>query len=192
MAWTDRPSYNKPKSATAEMHQNYEAILDFWLAPGMQERWYANDPKFDAGVRDQFMRTYEAARDGELAAWRDQARSLLALIIVLDQFPRNMFRGEARAFATDYLACSLSKEGISQDFDRALGGAELDFFYMPLLHSETMADHQLLIQRGRGDERYTREHRVIIERFGRYPQRNAALGRSNTPEEARFLAAGTP
>ena len=101
-----------------------------------------------------------------------------------------MFRGEARAFATDHLACSLSKEGISKDFDRGLGGAGLDFFYMPLLHSETLADHHLLIQRGRGDERYTREHRAIIERFGRHPHRNAALGRTNTPEEARFLAGG--
>jgi uncharacterized protein (DUF924 family) len=172
------------------MHENYQAILDFWFAPGMEERWYANDPKFDAGVRDRFLRTYEAATDGKLDAWRSQARSLLALIIVLDQFPRNMFRGEARAFATDHLACSLSKEGISKDFDRALGGAELDFFYMPLLHSEALADHQVLIRRGRGDERYAREHRAIIERFGRYPQRNAALGRDNTPEETRFLALG--
>jgi uncharacterized protein (DUF924 family) len=177
-------------SATAEMHENYEAILDFWLAPGMEELWYANDPTFDAGIRDRFMLTYEAARAGHLDAWRSQARSLLALIIVLDQFPRNMFRGEARAFATDHLACSLSKEGISKDFDRALGGAGLDFFYLPLMHSEALADHHLLIQRGRGDERYTREHRAIIERFGRYPQRNAALGRDNTPEEARFLTLG--
>jgi uncharacterized protein (DUF924 family) len=174
----------------AEMHENYEDILDFWLTPGMEDVWYANDPKFDAGIRDRFMLTYEAAKDGKLDAWRSQARSLLALIIVLDQFPRNMFRGEARAFATDHLACSLSKEGISKDFDRGLGGAGLDFFYMPLLHSETLADHHLLIQRGRGDERYTREHRAIIERFGRHPHRNAALGRTNTPEEARFLAGG--
>ena len=94
----------------AEMHENYEDILDFWLTPGMEDVWYANDPKFDAGIRDRFMLTYEAAKDGKLDAWRSQARSLLALIIVLDQFPRNMFRGEARAFATDDLACSLSKE----------------------------------------------------------------------------------
>jgi uncharacterized protein (DUF924 family) len=172
------------------MHEIYEDILDFWLGPGMEEFWYANDPKFDAGIRHRFMPIYEAARDGKLDAWRSDARSLLALIIVLDQFPRNMFRGEARAFATDQLACSLSKEGIGKDFDRALGGAELDFFYMPLMHSETLADHQLLIQRSRGAERYAREHRAIIERFGRYPQRNAALGRANTPEEARFLARG--
>jgi uncharacterized protein (DUF924 family) len=172
------------------MHENHQAILDFWFAPGMEELWYADDPKFDAGIRQRFMSTYEAARDGKLDAWRSQARSLLALIIVLDQFPRNMFRGEARAFATDHLARSLSKEGIGKDFHRALGGATLDFFYLPLMHSEDLADHQLLIAHGRGDERYAREHRAVIERFGRYPQRNAALGRANTPEEARFLARG--
>ena len=170
------------------MTANYEDILDFWLAPGMEELWYANDPTFDAGVRQRFMPTYEAAREGKLDTWRSQARSLLALIIVLDQFPRNMFRGEARAFATDHVARSLSKEGIGKDFHRALGGAMLDFFYLPLMHSEDLADHQLLIAHGRGDERYTREHRAVIERFGRYPQRNAALGRANTPEEVHFLA----
>jgi uncharacterized protein (DUF924 family) len=91
MARNDRPSYNKPKSAMAEMNANYEDILDFWLAPGMEEVWYANDPKFDAGIRDRFTLTYEAARDGKLDAWRSQARSLLALIIVLDQFRATCF-----------------------------------------------------------------------------------------------------
>ncbi len=169
------------------MNANYQDILDFWFAPGMEELWYANDPKVDAGIRDQFMQTYEAARDGKLDAWRQQAQTLLALIVVLDQFPRNMFRGEGRAFATDHLALALTKEGIGKDFDRALSGAQLDFFCMPLMHSEALDDHRLLLQRGRPDDRYAREHRAIIERFGRYPQRNAALGRDNSPEEARFL-----
>ena len=115
---------------------------------------------------------------------------MLALIIVLDQFPRNMFRGEARAFATDRLALSLSKEGIRKGFDPTLNAAQLDFFYMPLMHSEALDDHRLLIERGRGDDRYARAHRTTIERFGRYPQRNAALGRASTPEETRILALG--
>jgi uncharacterized protein (DUF924 family) len=166
-----------------------EDILDFWFAPGMDELWYADDPKFDAGIRHQFMQTYEAAKDGKLDAWRNQALSLLALIIVFDQFPRNKFRGDGRAFATDHLARSLTKQGIGKGFDQELSGAPLDFFYLPLMHSETLDDHQLLIERGRGEERYAREHRAIIERFGRYPQRNAALGRDCTPEESRFLEA---
>jgi uncharacterized protein (DUF924 family) len=169
------------------MHQSYQDILDFRFAPGMDELWYASDPKFDAGIRAQFMHTYEAASDGKLDAWREPAPSMLALIIVLDQFPRNMFRGEARAFASDRLALSLIKEGISKGFDRALDGAQLDFFYMPLMHSETLDDHLLLGERGRGYDRYAQEHRSIIERFGRFPQRNAALGRTNTPEEKGFL-----
>jgi uncharacterized protein (DUF924 family) len=170
-------------------YAHYQDILDFWFAPGMDELWYANDAAFDAGIHDRFMPTYEAAKDGRLDTWRNQAGSLLALIIVFDQFPRNMFRGDARAFATDPLARALTKEGIGKGFDRALRGAQLDFFYLPLMHSEALEDHYLLIRCGRGDERYTREHRATIERFGRYPQRNAALGRNNTPAEARFLEA---
>ena len=170
-------------------YAHYQDILDFWFAPGMDERWYANDPTFDAHIRDRFMSTYEAAKDGGLDAWRNQAGSSLALIIVFDQFPRNMFRGEVRAFATDHLARALTKQGIGRGFDQVLSGAQLDFFYLPLMHSEALEDHRLLIQCGRGDERYTREHRATIERFGRYPQRNAALRRNNTAAEARFLAA---
>ena len=170
------------------MDANYQDILDFWFAPGMEEIWYANDFTFDTGICERFTPIYEAARDGKLDAWREQAASLLALIIVLDQFPRNMFRGEARAFATDQQARALTKEGLRKGFERKLSGAQLDFFYMPLMHSEALDDHRLLIERGRGDGHYEREHRAVIERFGRYPQRNAALGRQSTPEEARFLA----
>ena len=102
------------------MHQSYRDILDFWFAPGMNELWYANDPKFEAGIRARFMHTYEAASNGKLDAWREQAPSMLALIIVLDQFPRNMFRGEARAFAADHLArsCSPKRESAKASIAR--------------------------------------------------------------------------
>jgi uncharacterized protein (DUF924 family) len=130
---------------------------------------------------------YEIARDGRLDIWRENARSLLALIIVLDQFPRNMFRSDARAFATDHLALALTKEGINKGFHREFSGAQLDFFCMPLMHSEVLDDHRLLADLGYADNSYAREHREAIERFGRYPTRNAALGRQNTPEETRFL-----
>ena len=173
------------------MNENPEDILSFWFAPGMDELWYANDAGFDARIRDRFMTTYEAARDGRLDTWRRHPRSLLALIIVLDQFPRNMFRCDARAFATDRLALALTKQGIGEGIDRALTGAQLDFFYMPLMHSEDLEDHRLLAKLGYDDHRYAREHRETIERFGRFPHRNIVLGRENTPEEARFLARDT-
>jgi len=169
------------------MVRDFDEILRFWFAPGMDDFWYASDPKFDADVRTRFMATYEAARDGKLDGWRASARSLLALVIVLDQFPRNMFRGDPRAFATDHMALALSKEGIGKGFDRAIDPAQRDFFYMPLMHSEVLEDHRLLARLGYDDNPYAREHRETIERFGRYPTRNAALGRANTAEEARFL-----
>jgi uncharacterized protein (DUF924 family) len=163
-------------------------VLTFWFAAG-QPRWYAKDEAFDAEIRRRFLPTYEGACSGDLDAWRDDPESLLALIIVLDQFPRNMFRGSARAFASDPQAVRLTKEGIDRGFDRALGSAaQLDFFYMPLMHSEMLTDHDLLRERGHGANRYARQHREIIARFGRYPHLNAALGRANTPEEASYLA----
>jgi len=163
-------------------------VLAYWFSPEQSSRWYAQDDKFDADIRQRFLATYEAARLGELNEWRNAPQSLLALIIVLDQFPRNMFRGSPQAFAADAQAQALTKEGIEKGFDRSLHPAEQDFFYMPLMHSELFSDHDLLIKVGHGDNRYARHHREIIARFGRFPHRNETLGRETTAEEALFLA----
>ena len=168
-------------------------VLTFWFAAGQRRRWYAAEEAFDAEIQRRFLPTYEAACLGDLDAWRDDAKSLLALIIVLDQFPRNMFRGSARAFASDAQARRSTKEGIARGFNRAMrSGVRRDFFYMPLMHSEALEDHDLLLGCGHGDNRYAREHREIIARFGRYPHRNAALGRVSTAEEAAYLAGPHP
>ena len=116
---------------------------------------------------------------------------MLALIILLDQFPRNMFRGSPRAFASDARAVNLTKEGIRQGFDRSLTEAQLDFFYMPLMHSEALDDHDILLEQGHGNNRYAQEHREIIARFGRFPHRNQTLGRDCSVEEASYLASGS-
>jgi len=166
-----------------------EEVLAFWFAPGRQKHWYANDARFDKVIRERFLATHEAACSGTLNDWRKKPRSLLALIIVLDQFSRNMFRGTARAFAADAQALSLTKEGVERGYERAFRGVELDFFTMPLMHSEASDDHDLLIKLGCGDNRYAREHREVIRRFARFPTRNQALGRQNTAEEEAFLAA---
>jgi len=162
-------------------------VLVFWFSSPQRSRWYAKDPDFDAEIRQRFLATYEAACSGELDAWRREPKSLLSLIILLDQFPRNMFRDTARAFASDAQAVGLTKEGIEKGFDRALTGAELDFFYLPLMHSELMGDQDLLVERGHGDNRYAREHRATIARFGRFPYRNDALRRKSTAEETLYL-----
>jgi uncharacterized protein (DUF924 family) len=163
-------------------------VLTFWFAPGRAEQWYAEDANFDAEIRRRFLATYEAARSGQLNHWRDTPHALLALIIVLDQFPRNMFRGAPRAFATDAQAVTLTKQGIEKGFDRGFAGAELDFFIMPLMHSESLSDQALLLAMGYGGNRYAREHYETIARFGRFPHRNAILGRKNTAEEDAYLS----
>jgi uncharacterized protein (DUF924 family) len=163
-----------------------EEILAFWFAPEQEKRWYAKDAQFDAEIQSRFLATYEAAVEGKLGAWRDHPRSMLALIVVLDQFPRNMFRDSPRAFAADTQAASLCKEGIEKGFDRHIGGDELDFFHMPLMHSESLGDHDLFL-RAHGDNESAREHREIIARFGRYPHRNETLGRENTTDEDLYL-----
>jgi uncharacterized protein (DUF924 family) len=165
-----------------------QEVLTYWFSPGQSARWYAQDENFDADIRERFLATYVAARAGELNEWRDRPQSLLALIIVLDQFPRNMFRGSPRAFAADAQAVALAKEGIEKSLDRSLSPEQQDFFYMPLMHSEFIGDHDLLVMLGRGDNRYARHHREIIARFGRFPHRNQTLGRETTVEEALYLA----
>jgi uncharacterized protein (DUF924 family) len=170
----------------------FQDVLEFWFSSAQKSRWYAKDEKFDADIRQRFLATYEAAYAGELDEWRSTPESLLALIILLDQFPRNMFRGSPRAFASDAYAMRLTKEGIERGFHGSLRGAQLDFFFMPLMHSESLSDHDLLAQLGYGENRYARQHRKIIARFGRFPHRNEILGRESTAEEASYLARSRP
>jgi uncharacterized protein (DUF924 family) len=167
-------------------------VLEFWFSSAQKSRWYAKDEKFDADIRQRFLATYEAAYAGELDEWLNTPESLLALIILLDQFPRNMFRDSPRAFASDAYAVSLTKEGIEKGFHGSLRGAQLDFFFMPLMHSESLSDHDLLAQLGYGGNRYARQHRKIIVRFGRFPHRNEMLGRKSTAEEASYLVRSRP
>ena len=171
---------------------SFQHVLAFWFSSAQSSRWYAKDHNLDAGIRRRFLTTHEAACSGKLDEWRSAPESLLALVVLLDQFPRNMFRGSARAFASDAQAVSLTREGIEKGFDRCLSGAQLQFFYMPLMHSESLSDQDLLIERGHGDDRYARQHHEIIARFGRFPHRNEALGRESTAEEAAYLAQRHP
>jgi uncharacterized protein (DUF924 family) len=170
---------------------SFEDVLAFWFSEAQSSRWYDKDGNFDAEIRQRFLSTYDAANSGTLDEWSNTPESLLALIILLDQFPRNMFRGSPRAFASDARAVSLTKEGIKRGFDRALTEAQLDFFYMPLMHSEALDDHDILLEQGHGNNRYAQEHREIIARFGRFPHRNQTLGRDCSVEEASYLASGS-
>ncbi len=168
-------------------------VLAFWRAAG-PDKWFTKDAAFDEAIRARFLATYEAAAGGALA-WDDTAEGALALLIVLDQFPRNMFRGSARAFAADPLAREVAARTIARGFDQKVSVAERAFFYLPYEHSETLADQELCValNRARGDPdglKWAEVHADVIRRFGRFPHRNAALGRATTPEEQAFLDAG--
>jgi uncharacterized protein (DUF924 family) len=170
-----------------------DTVLAFWRAAG-PDKWFKKDAAFDAEIRARFLATYQAAAAGALA-WDDSPEGALALLIVLDQFPRNMFRASARAFAADALARTIATRAIERGFDRHIPVAERGFFYLPFEHSETLADQErcVALNRATGDAdalKWAELHLDIIRRFGRFPHRNAALGRATTPNEQAFLDGG--
>jgi uncharacterized protein (DUF924 family) len=168
-------------------------ILSFWSEAG-PSAWFRKADAFDKSCRS-FEAAHHAAARGELNAWRDDAEGTLALILLLDQIPRNIFRGSAHAFATDSLAQEIADHAVNSGYDRAIAMPLRVFFYLPFEHAETLAMQArcVALMQGLGDPEYTKYamlHRDIIARFGRFPHRNAALGRATTPKEQAFLDAG--
>jgi uncharacterized protein (DUF924 family) len=169
------------------------AVIAFWREAGA-DRWFKKDAGFDDDIKRRFLATHEAAAAGKLTGWESSAEGALALLILLDQFPRNMFRGETRAFATDPLARAVASRAILNGFDGAFPDMR-GFFYLPFEHSENLADQErgLALYKAVGDEdgtKWAMLHHDIISRFGRFPHRNAILGRVTTPEEQQFLDGG--
>jgi uncharacterized protein (DUF924 family) len=174
-------------------------VLEFWFGAGAdygkrRKRWFEKDPAFDAEVTRRFSDL--VGRLAPSARWLDAARDCLARIVVLDQFPRHMFRGTARAFATDAQALAAARHAVAHGYDRAMLPVERLFLYLPFEHSEALDDQQRACRlteplgafaETEDAHRYALAHRDIIERFGRFPHRNDALGRRSTPEELEFL-----
>lgn len=169
-------------------------VLAYWRALG-PPRWFVRDAAIDAEIRDKFQKLYIAALAGSLGHWENDVSGALAHVIVLDQFPRNMFRGSAAVFAADPLARAAAGRAIDRGFDRQAAKAERSFFYLPYMHSERLADQERCsdLCRAAEDEgtlKFAELHADIIRRFGRFPHRNAVLGRVTTPEEQAFLDSG--
>jgi uncharacterized protein (DUF924 family) len=167
-------------------------ILTFWRQAG-RDRWYEKDSDFDAEVRRRFLETWRNAAAGVMSSWEASDDSALALTIVLDQFPRNMFRGTSQAYTSDAMARDVAGRALARGVDTRIEPGLREFLYLPLMHSEDLS-HQL-----RGVEffrnlpeslKFAERHADIIRRFGRFPHRNAVLGRATTPEEQAFLDAG--
>ena len=170
-----------------------ETILAFWREAGY-DKWFTRDDAFDATIRENFLPTYEAAAAGKLSSWEANADGALALCIVLDQFPRNLFRGDARTYATDQAARAVANRALKRGYDQDVPDELRGFFFLPFMHSEELVDQERCVQLYReaenADLKYAEEHRDIIRRFGRFPHRNPILGRETTPEEQTFLDEG--
>ncbi len=171
------------------------AVLRYWFEELTPEQWW-RDRTLDQQIAARFLDLYHRLRRAVPADWRETPRGVLAAVLVLDQFPRNMFRGTAAAFATDARARALAAEAVERGFDTALGVDEKLFLYLPFEHSEDAADQARAVEliSALGNAQYTefaKQHQAVVERFGRFPQRNAALVRVSTPEEEAFLAEGS-
>ncbi|RMD47825.1 MAG: DUF924 domain-containing protein [Alphaproteobacteria bacterium] len=176
----------------------WDEVLRFWIEEVGPERWYRSDEALDREIRERFEPMWEMARHGKLDHWQAAPRKALALILLLDQFPRNMFRGTEKAFMTDAKARKVAKMAIDHDFDLHIPEPERQFFYLPLMHSECLADQERCVRlfktrmprTGAANLPHARAHREEIRRFGRFPERNAALHRATRPAEQDYLEHG--
>lgn len=196
------------------MEAKAQEILTFWIGDAAKSPeaaaqqgalWWDSSPEFDEEIRQKFRKSYDEAIDGKLEGWKDEPRSRLAYLILLDQFPRNMFRKSPMAFASDWEAQRTCLEGLSKSMDLSLSLVERQFFYMPLEHSENLDDQMLAVRMmesihydapeawkdwAKNIVDYAQQHLVIIERFGRFPHRNATLDREPTEQETAYLKDG--
>ena len=175
------------------MEHDPHDVVQFWRDAG-PKRWFKRDAAFDTGFRSRFLAAHEAAARGQLASWSSTAEGALALVLLLDQFPRNAFRGTPRMYATDAQARDAADAAIAAGHDRSVDPALRPFFYLPFMHSEDLPDLDrcvaLMHPVGGEHLRYANHHRDVVARFGRFPHRNALLDRPSTADEERFLAEG--
>lgn len=169
-------------------------VLDFWFAAG-KEKWFVKDEAFDRDITERFQDAHEAAKDGAYDGWKESTEGCLALIILLDQFPRNMYRDSAKAFAADPKALALAKEVVAQGRDVEVPADARVWLYLPFEHSEERTDQDRSVElfERLGDEetaKWARVHADVIKRFGRFPHRNKVLGRESTADEVEFLKGG--
>ena len=178
---------------------NYSDLLHYWFLPNNKKHWFNSTPAIDEEIREKFESLWSIAYSGELDDWRGSPKSCLALIIILDQLPLNMFRGHAKCFLSEKMALELCHYALLQGYDKDMHEEELVFLLMPLGHSETMSDQKLHLeliewhtQNGKIESqdvlRFANHHHDLVEEFGRFPHRNAILGRKSTPQEVEYLA----
>lgn len=178
------------RSMTIPAHS--DELISFWFSEPISKRWFNSTPDFDNELRERYAELYAQAAQGQLDAWQASAHGALALVILLDQIPLNIFRGLAQSFATEAQARDVADCAIGRGFDQQLGDTQKAFLYMPFMHSEDLADQErsVALYSAAGLDsnlRFARHHRELIRRFGRFPHRNAILGRVSTAEEIAYL-----
>jgi uncharacterized protein (DUF924 family) len=169
-----------------------QEVLEVWFSDDVRRFWFRSSPAFDEAIRTAFDELFARAATGELRRWQESAEGCLALIILFDQIPRHMFRGDPRAFATDDKALAIAEHALAQGFDRELSREQKQFIYLPFMHSESLANQlrALALFESQGmseNRRFAEEHVAIIRRFARFPHRNAIFGRPTTEAEAQYL-----
>lgn len=170
-----------------------QEVLDFWYSEPVNKHWFHSTPELDEQIRDNYLALWEQAAKGGLDDWQQTPEGCLALIIILDQFPLNMFRGDAKSFTTEQQSITIARYAIDQGLDKELPREQVAFLYLPLMHSESLSDQDRCVAcfEAAGLEnnlKFARHHREIVRRFGRFPHRNRALGRESTAEELAWLA----
>ena len=170
----------------------YQSLIDFWFSDEVRKRWFKSTTQFDRQLLDRYEDTWQQAQQGDLDDWCDTALGSLAMVILCDQFPLNMFRGEAKSFSTEAKSREVARAAIDRGFDQELPARQKSFLYMPFMHSEDLEDQALALklfdQPGLEDNfRFSKHHFRIVERFGRFPHRNEILGRKSTDAEVEYL-----
>jgi len=169
---------------------NHSDVIKYWFSEKSRQHWFFSTTEIDDEIRQLYEQLWISAASGELNDWKDSPHGCLALIIVLDQFPLNMFRGKAKSFQTEEMAVEVTLKAISKGYDEILNADELLFLFMPLMHSENLEHQNMqvkLFEKYDFNDEYSKHHRDIVKRFGRFPHRNEILGRMSTMEELDYL-----
>lgn len=166
------------------------AVNNYWFSKRSQQFWFASTPEIDNEIKKNYEQLWELAASGKLNEWRDSPEGCVALIIVLDQFPLNMFRGTAKSFQTEEMAVEVALKAIKKSYDEILNTDELLFLFMPLMHSENIEHQNIqvkLFEKYDFNDEYSKHHRNIVKKFGRFPHRNDILGRKSSADEVEYL-----
>ena len=169
---------------------NHSDVIKYWFSEKSRQHWFSSTSGMDFEIKQRYEKLWTSAASGELNDWQDSPQGCLALIIVLDQFPLNMFRGKSKSFQTEEMAVEVALKAINNSYDEILNTEELLFLFMPLMHSENLEHQDIqvkLFEKYDFNDEYSKHHRNIVKRFGRFPHRNDILGRKSTPDEVEYL-----